>query len=213
MSASETIFLVMSDPARRAVCFAALADQSQRIVRGFANAGDAIEAMDGSITGCLVIDRGGLAPAMLSELLRSASGFPALVPLLLADHLDPREILAVVRAAPLELLPAETTPEVLAHHVALLLPVAAARGQRWRDSRAAAAALATLSPRETDVLAALVRGQTSKDIARAMGVSPRTVEVHRASIMRRTGSSSLAALLRLSIMAELSDGEKASKAA
>lgn len=45
--------------------------------------------------------------------------------------------------------------------------------------------LARLSEREKDVLRALMLGQTSKEIARTLGISPKTVDVHRANVMRK----------------------------
>lgn len=45
--------------------------------------------------------------------------------------------------------------------------------------------IARLSEREKDVLQALLRGQTSKEIAKALGISPKTVDVHRANIMHK----------------------------
>lgn len=213
MSESETILLVMADPARRAACFAQLADRPQRIVRGFADPAAAAEALDDGISGCLVLDHGGLAAATALSLLRTAADFPAITPLLLTDRLSPAEVLALIRTGPGDILPAATPPDQLAAHIAAIMPAALARAARWRAMRSAAQALARLSPREGEVLAALAQGQTSKDIARTLAVSPRTVEVHRASIMRRTGTGSLAELLRLSFLAELADPIIGSKAA
>ena len=47
----------------------------------------------------------------------------------------------------------------------------------------------------------MLAGQPSKNIAADLGISQRTVENHRASIMRRTGSKSLPALARLALLA------------
>ncbi len=44
---------------------------------------------------------------------------------------------------------------------------------------------ATLTPREREVAAQLMRGLTSKEIGRVLGISPRTVEIHRARLMRK----------------------------
>jgi len=54
-----------------------------------------------------------------------------------------------------------------------------------------------LSTREIEVLDALIAGQTSKEIARTMDISPRTVDVHRANIMRKMEVGSSTELLRL----------------
>lgn len=55
---------------------------------------------------------------------------------------------------------------------------------------------ARLSEREREVLALVIQGQTAKQIARALGVSPRTVETHRAHLGAKLETDSLAQLIR-----------------
>jgi two-component system CheB/CheR fusion protein len=69
------------------------------------------------------------------------------------------------------------------------------------DQAAARARLATLTSRQRDVLAMVLDGHPSKNIAADLQLSRRTVENHRANIMRRTGCKSLPALARLVMMA------------
>jgi FixJ family two-component response regulator len=57
--------------------------------------------------------------------------------------------------------------------------------------------LASLSPREHDVLACVVDGNTNKAIAGKLGISVKTVECHRARIMEKVGARSVAELVRL----------------
>ena len=73
----------------------------------------------------------------------------------------------------------------------------------------AAERIAALSPREREVLDLLMAGKPNKHIARDLGLSPRTVEVHRARLMARLGVGSLAEALRLAVHAELSPGVRA----
>lgn len=67
------------------------------------------------------------------------------------------------------------------------------RGASWPlaaflgDTPQAGAAPAHLSPRQADVLGFVARGQTDKQIARAIGLSPRTVEMHVAGAMKVLG--------------------------
>jgi two-component system response regulator FixJ len=60
-----------------------------------------------------------------------------------------------------------------------------------------------LSPREREVLDLLVAGKPNKVIAYELGVSPRTIEIHRARMMARLGVRSLAEAVRLAVRAEL----------
>jgi two-component system, LuxR family, response regulator FixJ len=63
--------------------------------------------------------------------------------------------------------------------------------------------VATLSPREREVLYGLMDGRPNKVIAHHLGISVRTVEVHRARMMERLGTHQLADALRLGIMSKL----------
>jgi len=56
---------------------------------------------------------------------------------------------------------------------------------------------ARLSPREVEVLELVVRGAANKDVAARLGLSPKTVEVHRSHVMRKTEANSFADLVRM----------------
>jgi two-component system CheB/CheR fusion protein len=76
---------------------------------------------------------------------------------------------------------------------------------QWRES--AATQLAGLTARQRDVMERVLAGHPSKNIAADLGISQRTVENHRASIMKRTGSKSLPALARLALVAAGGDAQ------
>lgn len=54
-----------------------------------------------------------------------------------------------------------------------------------------------LTDREHEVLEAIIAGETSKVVARRFGISPRTIEVHRAHILAKCGARNTADLLRI----------------
>lgn len=62
---------------------------------------------------------------------------------------------------------------------------------------------ATLSPRELEVMHLVVSGLMNKQVAAQLGISEKTVKVHRARVMEKTGSHSLAELVRLFAAASL----------
>ena len=67
----------------------------------------------------------------------------------------------------------------------------------------AARKIADLSPREREVLDGLVAGEPHKTIAHRLGISVRTVELHRARMLHRLGTPHLADAIRLAVLAEL----------
>jgi two-component system response regulator FixJ len=77
------------------------------------------------------------------------------------------------------------------------------RVARDRDIADAIRRIATLSPREHDVLDGLMAGRPNKLIAYQLGISVRTVEVHRARMMERLGVRQLAEAVRLGVVASL----------
>ena len=70
----------------------------------------------------------------------------------------------------------------------------------WRE--AASSHLDHLTARQREIMTMVLAGSPSKNIAADLNISQRTVENHRASIMKKTGAKSLPALARLAIAAE-----------
>jgi DNA-binding CsgD family transcriptional regulator len=61
---------------------------------------------------------------------------------------------------------------------------------------------ASLTPRQRAALAQIVRGASSKEAARVLGISPRTVEFHRANVMQKLGAKNVADLVRRVVVGE-----------
>jgi FixJ family two-component response regulator len=83
----------------------------------------------------------------------------------------------------------QTISQAIERHVAQLR---ARQQRRVTDDR-----LARLSPRELEVLGFVIAGRLNKQIAQSMGITLKTVKVHRAHVMQKMGVSSVAALVHL----------------
>jgi two-component system response regulator FixJ len=81
-------------------------------------------------------------------------------------------------------------------------------GIRMARGDEARAKLEVLTPRERDVLEGLVKGHPNKTIAYDLGISPRTVEIHRANVMSKLGVASLSEALRIAFSAGLGDARE-----
>jgi two-component system, chemotaxis family, CheB/CheR fusion protein len=106
-----------------------------------------------------------------------------------------------MKAGALDLIEKPIGPSELVASVARALDQGRDTGKlsAWRDK--AAQQLAELTSREREIMDLVLAGQASKNIAAQLGISQRTVENHRAAIMKKTGSASLPALARLAVTA------------
>jgi len=98
--------------------------------------------------------------------------------------------------------------EVLVKAIELALSMPK-QSDRDREAIEAVQRVAALSPREREVLDALVAGRPNKIIAYDLHISVRTVEVHRARMMERLGVRQFAEAIRLAVMARLARGRVA----
>ena len=150
---------------------------------------------------CLLVDAAmpGIDGLELLERL-SASGhtLPAIV---ITGHGDVAMAVRSMKAGALDFLEKPVrAPELLASVAHALDHSRGADVQAARHADAAAT-IAGLTPRQLDVMRMVLSGHPSKNIAADLGISQRTVENHRASIMRKTGARSLPALARLALTA------------
>jgi two-component system response regulator FixJ len=202
------IHLVLPDATERAACFRALAD-GRHIVRSFANGADWLDA--GAADDCAVLLFHWAQPGAVdgSAMLAAIAQSPDIACFVAASRLSVSESRAILRGGANDLLPAPLDPRLVRSVIGDALTAWERQRAIHADRRAAEARLAALTPRERDILDAIAAGLGNKAIARRLDVSPRTVEVHRANIMRRSGAASVAELLRLRFTVEFARGPSA----
>ena len=165
------------------------------------NAQTFLEAYDGSRPGCLVLDvrlRGMSGLDLQAELARRDISIPTIV---VTGHGDVPMAVRAMKLGAIDFVEKPFNDQELLERIqkAIEGDLEARRGDRERVE--ACALLATLSPREREVLDLLVLGKANKEVADQLGLSTRTVEGHRARLMEKLACGSLAELVRLSLRA------------
>jgi two-component system CheB/CheR fusion protein len=151
--------------------------------------------------GCLVVDAimpgmGGIA--LLEQLKAANRSLPAIV---ITGQGDISMAVQAMKAGAGDFLEKPIRAHALLATIERALAETRDVTQLAARQRTAAQRIAHLTPRERDVLDLVVQGRANKLIAEALQISQRTVENHRAAVMRRTGSRSLPDLIRLVMVA------------
>ena len=156
----------------------------------------------GLSAGCVLLDiqmPGTDGLEVQAHLNRLGVPLPVIV---MTGHGDVTSAVQAMKAGAVDFLEKPFDDETLLNAIEAAL-AKASRPIRDREAVHAAQRIATLSSREREVLDALLAGRPNKVIAFDLGISVRTVEVHRARMMERLGIRQFAAAIRLAIMASL----------
>ena len=198
MSDHLTVFIVDDDPAVRDALSLLLGIQDYRVAV-FGDAESFLKAYKSEWRGCLVLDirmPGMDGLTLQKRLAQLGSELPVII---MTGHGDVASAREAFRAFAVDFL------EKPLDHRKLLAAIADAFSrQRTRvvaemNRSEVERLLARLTPREQEVMARVVAGQHNRDIAAELGISPRTVEVHKARMMDKLGVSNVADLVRLNL--------------
>ena len=162
---------------------------------------EALPSFHEGAIGCVLTD--GRMPGLDGlQLLRRLKGGGFRRPVVvMTAHGDVSTAVRAMKAGALDFVEKPFDDGALLAVVEAALGTSQAAGAAGADD--AAERVAALSPREREVLDLLIAGKSNKLVARDLGLSPRTVEVHRARLMARLGVGSLAEAVRLAVQAEL----------
>ncbi len=163
----------------------------------FASGQAFLDAYDPGARGCLVLD---VRMAHMSglELQQRLDALGARLPIVfISAHADIDVAVKALRAGALDFVTKPYRDQQLLDSINEALARDAAAHATPAAANAFVARLATLSPRERQVADLVVAGKSSKAIARALGISHRTVEQHRGHVLAKLGLQSVADLVRL----------------
>ncbi|MBL4918992.1 chemotaxis protein CheB [Szabonella alba] len=172
----------------------------------YATAEDFLAAPHARSGACLLVDN--LLPGMdgvaLITLLRSQQS--KLPTVMLTGHGDAATAVAALKAGASDLIEKPASAAVLLASVRHAIKSGDNSQPVLETRKAAQQRFSGLTTREREVLALVLTGAPNKIIAHDLGVNQRTVENHRASVMRKTRAASLPALVRLALTAETPGG-------
>lgn len=190
MSATPTVYLVDDDTAVRDALSMLLEVSGFRVERYAGGEAFLAACRDIVHPACLILDvrmPGMNGPALQQELNRCGIHLPIIF---LTAHGDIPTSVAAIKAGAMDFLTKPVEGGLLIDRVRAAL-AADAQQQAHRDELdALRSRYASLTDRERDVLVLVVAGRSSKEIARVLGISHRTVETHRTRIMQKMSARS-----------------------
>lgn len=139
--------------------------------------------------------------SLLKQMRERGTRTPVIV---LTGHGDVAMAVQALREGANDFLEKPYDDEELVERIETALRDAAVRASEkdaGPDAQEYARYFAALTPRETDVMNDVVAGHPNKIIAHRRGLSPKTVEIHRARVMEKTGAKSLSHLVRMALKA------------
>jgi two-component system response regulator FixJ len=202
MANNAVIHLIDDDEhVRRAVAF--LLGTAGLAVRVHESAVKFVEELENLQPGCIVSDV--RMPGMDGvELLRCLKARDVNMPaIIMTGHADVALAVEAMKAGAVDFIEKPFDDEVLLAAVRNALSQYERAGSVDGDVAEIRSRANTLSGREKEVLAGLLKGHANKTIAYDLGLSARTVEVHRANLMTKMGAKSLSELVRMAMLAQL----------
>lgn len=199
---ASTVHVIDDDPIIRQTT-RHLLEKAGLLVMLYGSAEDFLAAPRPTGSTCLLVDQGlpGISGLEMISILRAENLKFGIV--FLTGQGDAAKAVAAMKAGASDFLEKPARPEQILTSVQAALHAVSADAQKAQLRKTALQRLSDLTEREREVLERVLDGQPNKIIAAELGLNQRTVEHHRAAVMKKTGAPSLPDLVRLAIAAEL----------
>lgn len=197
----KSVYVVDDDAVARRATFHFLSDLNF-VPRPFQSVEDFLEDVDHLQPGCLLLGNPGDGQdtsRLIQGLGDRAQEFPIIIT---TSHGDVSTAVQAMKLGATDVLELPFGRHVLPEMLGSILACLGQRLSRIRAARSSRSLVEALTARERAVLRDLLHGASNKEIARHLNVSLRTVEAHRASMMRRLRAKHLSDALRIAFEAE-----------
>jgi FixJ family two-component response regulator len=198
---APVVFVVDDDPAMRD-SLRWLIESTGLQVETFADAQTFLARIRPDVPGCVVLDirmPGMSGLDLQAELARRGIGLPTIM---VTGHAEVPMAVRAVKAGAIDFIEKPFSDQLLLDRVRQGIEM----DRQEREGRMRRAEvlrrMSLLTQREREVLELVVAGKPNREIAAALRLSPKTVEVHRAHVMDKMQASSVAELVRLSLFAQ-----------
>jgi two-component system response regulator FixJ len=164
----------------------------------FTRAQDFLDNYNSQQPGCLLLDvrmPGMSGPELQSKL--NELGSPPLPVVFISGHGDVPLAVRVMKAGAIDFLTKPFNDQVLLESINKALRIDKANREKQQENAQAEAKFALLSHREVQVLQGIVAGKQNKVISAELNISLKTVEAHRASVMKKMSVKSVPELVKL----------------
>lgn len=197
---SSVIYVIDDDPDIRAALRTALGGVG-RVVEDYESGEAFLAAYHPERKGCLLIDAGLPGMSGLDLLRRLGDEGHNLPSIMITGNGDIQTAVTAMKAGAVDFIEKPVRyPDLIANiDHALKRSRDTSNRNAWRE--AATQQIAALTPRQRQIMEMVLAGRPSKIIAADLGISQRSVEAHRAKIMKKTGCKSLPELVRLALSA------------
>jgi FixJ family two-component response regulator len=199
MSDDPTVFVVDDDRAvRKSLRW--LLESVDLKVETFESAREFLEKYEPHRPGCVVLDvrMPGMSGLELQDHLRSAGiDIPVII---ITGYGDIPMAVRAMKAGAIDFIEKPVCDQVLLEHIHDALEVDQKRRQVRTNSREVVERLQSLTRREAEVMEYVVQGLSSKEIAKELDVSFKTIEAHRAKIMKKMDAKSVPHLIHMNLL-------------
>ena len=200
MDAKPLVYVIDDDPSMRSLIEATVQGMGVT-AKSFASANDFIGHPLQDQNACVLLDLEMPGLSGLEFLEKHIANKVDLPVIIITAHASVQAAVRSLKMGAVDFLEKPFEREVLVKAVERALEKDRLRRSTMTSKNDIRRRLATLSPRESELLRAVVEGKSTKMIADELGISPRTVDHHRANLMEKMRAANVADLVRMTVEA------------